>query len=60
MVEKIKIMGFNYFLDGVDITKIDPQAYRSHIGLVSQEPALFGLSIAQNIGNLPFQEQFLT
>lgn len=36
--------------DGNDLSKIDPQVYRKHIGIVSQEPALFGLTIAQNIG----------
>ncbi len=30
------------FLDGVDITELDPKFLRSTIGLVSQEPSLFG------------------
>jgi ATP-binding cassette, subfamily B (MDR/TAP), member 1 len=36
-------------LDGVDISEIQVNNYRSHIALVSQEPALFQGSIKQNI-----------
>ncbi|CAF4073925.1 unnamed protein product, partial [Rotaria sordida] len=37
------------FLDGVDIRQLNLQWVRSHIGLVSQEPILFDLTIAENI-----------
>jgi len=36
-------------LDGIDITTLNPQWLRSHIGYVQQEPALFDNSIHQNI-----------
>jgi ABC-type molybdate transport system ATPase subunit len=36
-------------LDGVDIRSLQLKWLRGQIGLVSQEPALFGTSIAQNI-----------
>ncbi|KAJ1968363.1 hypothetical protein H4R35_006451, partial [Dimargaris xerosporica] len=36
-------------LDGVDIRDINVQSLRQHIGLVSQEPVLFGESIKQNV-----------
>jgi ABC-type multidrug transport system fused ATPase/permease subunit len=38
------------FLDGVDITELDPKFLRSAIGLVSQEPSLFG-RIFQDFSN---------
>ncbi|KAJ1990392.1 hypothetical protein H4R33_001718 [Dimargaris cristalligena] len=37
------------FLDGVDIKDINVRSLRSHIGIVSQEPVLFGDTIRQNI-----------
>ncbi|CAF1044852.1 unnamed protein product [Adineta steineri] len=37
------------FLDGVDIRDLNVQWLRSHLGLVSQEPVLFDLTIAENI-----------
>ncbi|CAF5024856.1 unnamed protein product, partial [Rotaria sp. Silwood1] len=37
------------FLDGVDIRYLNIQCLRSSLGLVSQEPILFNLTIAQNI-----------
>ncbi|UJR29570.1 hypothetical protein I4U23_010787 [Adineta vaga] len=37
------------FLDGMDIRKLNVQWLRSRIGLVSQEPVLFDLTIAENI-----------
>ncbi|KAH9309148.1 hypothetical protein KI387_037059, partial [Taxus chinensis] len=40
----------NIFLDGVDIKGIPIQWLRQQIGLVSQEPVLFGASIKDNIG----------
>ncbi|CAF4765805.1 unnamed protein product, partial [Rotaria sp. Silwood2] len=36
-------------LDGIDIRKLNIQWVRSHFGLVSQEPILFDLTIAENI-----------
>lgn len=36
-------------LDGVDIRKLNIQWLRSKIGIVSQEPLLFNLSIFENI-----------
>jgi ATP-binding cassette subfamily B (MDR/TAP) protein 1 len=37
-------------LDGLDLRKLNLSFLRSQIGLVSQEPALFSASIAENIG----------
>ena len=37
------------FLDGRDLRKLAPSWIRSHIGVVSQEPNLFNLSIRENI-----------
>ncbi|CAF4562520.1 unnamed protein product [Rotaria sp. Silwood1] len=36
-------------LDGIDIRKLNLHCVRSHFGLVSQEPILFDLTIAENI-----------
>ncbi|ELU04240.1 hypothetical protein CAPTEDRAFT_149755 [Capitella teleta] len=36
-------------VDGMNIQDLDPQWLRSHMGIVSQEPALFSCSIAENI-----------
>ena len=36
-------------LDGVDIRSLQLKWLRGQIGLVSQEPALFGTTIAQNV-----------
>lgn len=36
-------------VDGTDLTKLDLRWLRSHIGFVQQEPALFGLSIRENL-----------
>ncbi|CAF1518564.1 unnamed protein product [Adineta ricciae] len=36
-------------IDGVDIRKLNLQWIRSHFGLVSQQPILFDLTIAENI-----------
>ncbi|CAF3793301.1 unnamed protein product [Rotaria sordida] len=36
-------------LDGIDIRKLNLHSVRSHFGLVSQEPVLFDLTIAENI-----------
>ncbi|CAF4708607.1 unnamed protein product, partial [Rotaria sp. Silwood2] len=36
-------------LDGIDIRQLNIDWVRSHFGLVSQEPILFDLTIAENI-----------
>jgi len=36
-------------LDGVDIAGLDLDWYRSHLAVVSQDPALFALTVEQNI-----------
>lgn len=36
-------------IDGIPLTELNVRWLRSHIGLVSQEPVLFGVSIAENI-----------
>lgn len=41
--------GGNILLDGVDITQFEPRQLRRIIGIVTQEPTLFGCSIAENI-----------
>ncbi|CAF4068216.1 unnamed protein product, partial [Adineta steineri] len=47
-------------LDGVDIRKLNLQWLRSRLGVVSQEPVLFDLTIAENIAygleNIPMDE----
>ncbi|CAF1490292.1 unnamed protein product [Adineta steineri] len=47
-------------LDGVDIRKLNLQWLRSRLGVVSQEPVLFDLTIAENISygleNIPMNE----
>ncbi|CAF1182935.1 unnamed protein product [Adineta steineri] len=47
-------------LDGVDIRKLNVQWLRSCLGVVSQEPVLFDLTIAENIAygleNIPMDE----
>lgn len=35
--------------DGVDIAQLDPVELRRHIGLVAQEPVIFGASVIDNI-----------
>lgn len=35
--------------DGIPLTDLNVRWLRSHIGLVSQEPVLFGVSITENI-----------
>ncbi|CAF4402305.1 unnamed protein product [Rotaria socialis] len=39
----------NIFLDGIDIRQLNIHSLRSHFGLVTQEPVLFDLTIAENI-----------
>ncbi len=36
-------------VDGIDIRELDPEALRRHVALVSQDPALFTGSVADNI-----------
>jgi len=36
-------------VDGIDIYALEPSFWRSHIGIVSQEPTLFAISIKDNI-----------
>ncbi|CAF0845843.1 unnamed protein product [Adineta steineri] len=47
-------------LDGIDIRKLNIQWVRSRLGVVSQEPVLFDLTIAENIAygleNIPMDE----
>ncbi|CAF1151950.1 unnamed protein product [Rotaria sordida] len=47
-------------LDGIDIRKLNIHWIRSHFGLVSQEPILFDLTIAENIAygleNVPMED----
>lgn len=35
--------------DGIDITRLDPQSLKKQIGVVTQDPMLFGISIRDNI-----------
>ncbi|CAF3105534.1 unnamed protein product, partial [Rotaria sp. Silwood2] len=48
------------FLDGIDIRQLNLQWVRSRFGLVSQEPILFDLTIAENIAygleNVPIED----
>ncbi len=48
------------FLDGIDIRELNIQWVRSCLGLVSQEPVLFGLTIGENIAygleNVPMED----
>ena len=41
--------GGTILLDGIDIKKLNVRWLRQQIGLVSQEPVLFGTTIAENI-----------
>ncbi|CAF4275256.1 unnamed protein product [Rotaria sp. Silwood2] len=58
------IQGFNQLssslFDGVDVRLLNIQWIRSRLGLVSQEPVLFDLTIAENITygleNVPFED----
>lgn len=36
-------------VDGQDVSSMDPNYLRSHIGLVTQEPVLFDCSLRDNI-----------
>lgn len=36
-------------VDGVDLTSLDANWYRSRVGVVSQEPRLFSLTVRDNI-----------
>lgn len=35
--------------DGYDVKTLEPKTFHKHIGIVSQEPMLFGTTIAKNI-----------
>jgi ATP-binding cassette subfamily B (MDR/TAP) protein 1 len=52
------------FVDGKDISSLNLSSYRSHLGLVSQEPNLFDLSVKENIifgcDTIPSQEEIET
>ncbi len=58
--DDLKCFIFIQLLDGIDIRQLDVQWVRSRIGLVSQEPVLFDLTIAENITygleNIPMDE----
>jgi len=43
------VTGGNIYIDGMDIKSLDPSMMRLAMGLVSQEPVLFGVSIFDNI-----------
>jgi ABC-type multidrug transport system fused ATPase/permease subunit len=43
------VQGGQILIDGVDILRYDPQWLRDQIGLVSQEPVLFAMSVEENI-----------
>ena len=43
------IFSVQVLLDGQDISKLNVKWLRQHIGIVSQEPVLFGTTIAENI-----------
>ncbi len=47
--DDLKLINFIQFLDGVDIRQLNIHWVRSRLGLVSQEPVLFDLTIAENI-----------
>ena len=54
LVRKTDVEEFLYnvmllYVGGTDVRDLDPQWYRSHIGIVSQEPILFACSIQDNI-----------
>jgi ABC-type multidrug transport system fused ATPase/permease subunit len=36
-------------IDGYDLTELDAQWYRSNLGVVDQQPKLFGCSVRDNI-----------
>jgi ATP-binding cassette subfamily B (MDR/TAP) protein 1 len=43
------VIGGSLLIDGIDIRSYNITSLRSHIGLVSQEPNLFDMSIKENI-----------
>lgn len=43
------VQGGSITIDGMDILSFDPQWLRDQIGLVSQEPVLFAMSVEENI-----------
>jgi ABC-type multidrug transport system fused ATPase/permease subunit len=42
-------MGMLQMVDGCDVSSIDPNYLRRHMGLVTQEPVLFDCSLRDNI-----------
>lgn len=53
-VARDNLQGFPYFcwqvlLDGIDVSQLNVQWLRSHIGVVGQEPVLFDTTIRENI-----------
>ena len=42
-------MGMLQMVDGYDVSSIDPDYLRRHMGLVTQEPVLFDCSLRDNI-----------
>ena len=46
-------------LDGIDLSTLDPRSVRSQIGVVTQDPYIFGLSVRDNVNlgdpSLPLQ-----
>ncbi|CAF3920093.1 unnamed protein product [Rotaria sordida] len=57
---RIKFLGLFQLIDGIDIRRLNLHWIRSQFGLVSQEPILFDLTIAENIAygleNVPMED----
>lgn len=47
-------------LDGIDIRKLNIKWLRSKIGIVSQEPVLFNISILENISYGRIDEEYVS
>ena len=48
-INKFSYLPFQIYIDGNDIKDLNLRWLRQHIGIVSQEPVLFGTTIAENI-----------
>lgn len=46
---QLKFCDDQVYIDGIDIKDFNVKWLRQHIGVVSQEPVLFGTTIAENI-----------
>lgn len=46
---QLKFFDDQVYIDGIDIKDFNVKWLRQHIGVVSQEPVLFGTTIAENI-----------